>query len=187
MIEIDRQLAHLNIGLFVLLSLVLLGQFYATAFAFALLLGFLLLSYYAAHQFGGLGFAGSALQKLLELFERRGSPHFEGAIWYPAGLLLPLSILPPPSLAAAAIFILAAGDSASTIFGLRGKRKLPYNRKKTVLGTAAFFIFSSISVAMAGIPAIIASLACAIAESLELGVDDNLTVSLVATAILFAL
>jgi dolichol kinase len=185
--EIDRQLAHLNIGLLMLATLWLFGQVWAAAAAFSLLLGFMLLSYYAKHHAKKSGTLSCALWSLLSLFERRGANHFEGAIWYSAGLLLPLSILPYPEQAAAAVFILAVGDSASTLFGLHGKRKLPYNPKKTMLGTFAFFVFSSISVAIAGWMALVASAVCALVESLELGIDDNITVSLAATALLFAL
>jgi len=42
---------------------------------------------------------------------------------------------------AAAILTLALGDSAATIFGIRGMHPLPYNRRKTIEGSFAFLIF----------------------------------------------
>lgn len=183
--EADRQLAHLNLGLFALLLLAMAGPFWSAVYVFLVLIILLLLTYYATHHAKKSTLLDNVVYALLLLFERPQDRHFEGATWYCAGLLLPITVLSPQH-AAAAIFILAAGDAAATLVGRHSKNRLPYNKRKTLSGLLAFFLVSSFSYLVAGYQAIAASAICALVESANLRVDDNLTVS-VAAVIVFSL
>jgi dolichol kinase len=83
----------------------------------------------------------------------------------------------------AAIVALAAGDSAATIFGILGTHPLPYNRRKTMEGSLAFFIFSLTAFLFVGWMGIALAAITAIVESLATPVDDNLLIPV--AAILF--
>ena len=98
--------------------------------------------------------------------------------------------------AAAAIIILAAGDSFSHVFGrLAGRRrhKLPFAAEKTAEGSVAGFVFASAAAAMI-LPvwiAIAGAAAGMIAEALNVRVlgrkiDDNVTVPLAAAAVIWS-
>jgi len=51
--------------------------------------------------------------------------------------------------AMAGVWISAIGDAAAAIFGKQfGKTKIPYNKRKSVQGTLAFFLFSFVGVAL---------------------------------------
>jgi dolichol kinase len=120
----------------------------------------------------------------LERFERVGVriPGF-GSAWYALGALLATIAIHDVSLLSAAICTLAFGDSLSTLIGIRGSHKIPYNPKKTLEGSAAFILGSFSAYVFIGPVAIPLSIICAVVESMPLPVDDNLTIP--ATAILF--
>ena len=82
------------------------------------------------------------------------------------------------------IVTLAVGDAFSGIVGYYlGKRKLPYNPKKTLEGTLAFFISSFIALSLILEPAkaLIISLISSFVESLPLKIDDNFTLPLISS------
>jgi dolichol kinase len=83
----------------------------------------------------------------------------------------------------AAILTLSLGDSAATIFGIRGIHPLPYNRRKTIEGSFAFLIFSLPSCLLVGWAGFPLALVTAVAESLPIPIDDNLLIPI--TAVLF--
>ncbi|MHB8120371.1 MAG: hypothetical protein ACYDHX_16905 [Methanothrix sp.] len=121
---------------------------------------------------------------LEETFERENVrfPGY-GAFWYVVGALLLALFLDSADEIAAAIVALAAGDSAATIFGIRGRHPLPYNRIKTMEGSIAFFVFSLPACIFVGwIGIALAALAAAV-ESLATPMDDNLLIPI--TTILF--
>jgi len=95
--------------------------------------------------------------------------------------LIPLAFLHSPSEIAAVIFILAIGDGASTIIGMKGKHKIPYNKEKTFEGTVAFFLFSLPAYFFIGEAIIPLAIIAAVVESLPLRLDDNLTVPIACT------
>ena len=121
-----------------------------------------------------------------ETFERKNVrfPGY-GAFWYVVGTLLLALSLNSAYEIAAVILTLALGDSAATIFGIRGMHFLPYNRRKTVEGSLAFFIFSLVSCLFVGWIGILLAFSTAVAESLPFPCDDNLVIPI--TAILFFL
>lgn len=115
----------------------------------------------------------------LARFERPGVLFGYGAITLAAGVLAILTLLPSQGQMLASLVILGFGDAASTVVGTRCRQKLPYNQKKTIGGSAAFFVACLPAVLFAGWGAMLVALAAAIAEGLESGVDDNLLVSIV--------
>ncbi len=120
-----------------------------------------------------------------ETFERENVrfPGY-GAFWYVVGTLLAALFLGNPDEIAAVILTLAAGDSAATIFGVRGRHPLPYNRCKTIEGSIAFFVFSLTAFLFVGWMGVALAALTAVVESLPTPVDDNLTIP-VAAALFF--
>jgi uncharacterized protein (TIGR00297 family) len=128
-----------------------------------------------------------------------------GLVLYPTSILILLLMLPARlDIVAAAWGILAAGDGAATLVGRRyGKRRWPWNRRKSVEGSAALMIAGGGLGAFLcwwcrpvvipppyvwfsiGAP-IAAALVAAAVETLPIRLDDNLTVSLTAAATLWA-
>jgi len=106
-----------------------------------------------------------------------------GAFWFVVGALLIALSLSQADEISAALMILAAGDSAATIFGVVGSHRLPHNRLKTFEGSAAFFAFSLSSCIFVGSQGVALALLGAAVESLSAPVDDNLLIPV--SAILF--
>jgi len=106
-----------------------------------------------------------------------------GAFWFVVGtLLLALSLVITDEIAAS-ILVLAAGDSAATIFGILGRHPLPYNPIKTAEGSIAFFVFSLSACLFVGWMGVALAALAAAVESLDTPVDDNLLIPI--AAILF--
>jgi dolichol kinase len=99
-----------------------------------------------------------------------------GAFWFVVGALLIALSLSEANEISAALMVMAAGDSAATIFGVKGSHPLPHNRLKTAEGSAAFFIFSLSSCIFIGWQGAALALLGAVVESLATPVDDNLMV-----------
>jgi len=184
MVEIRRRLIHISFGVLVILALYLLGSDKFEFAEGAVLATFLV----------GLWIIDQKLKKrklpivdyVLEMFERSHSLPAYGAFWYGMGILLLLSFIRNMSYVLAGIAILALGDGASTLVGMNGTRRIFYNKKKTLEGTAAFFIVGSLaSYPFLGSTGIALSLLCSIAESIDWGVDDNFIIPL--TCLLFYL
>lgn len=177
--EANRQFFHIAIGIVFLMLLHLYGQhsFEITLFA-AVLAG--LLAMHLVIRSHRLPF----VTWFIESFEREGvrAPGF-GSAWYAIGVLFATVSIHDVGPLSAVICILAFGDSLSTIIGRRGSHPLPYNKKKTMEGSIAFFMGSLTAYYFIGPLAIPLALACAIAESLPIPFDDNIIIP--AAAILF--
>ena len=180
--ELRRKLFHLFFGVFLILLLFYSGREHLIIFlGTVLILGIIMIL---------LMQSGSKIpiaDWLEETFERENVrfPGY-GAFWYVVGSLLLALFLDNSLKIAAAIVILAAGDSAATIIDILGRHHLPYNRKKTWEGSIAFFVFSLSACLFVGwIGALLAAIA-AFVESLPTPVDDNLLVP-VSVLILFLL
>ncbi len=177
-IEIKRQLFHILIGVIALLILVFIGKGTLMAFSFfTLIIGLLLVN---------LTFLGKKIL-LVEFFRK----HFErknipfpgwGSACYATGVLLITSFLTNQNAIAASIIILGIGDGVSTLIGRNGRIPLPYNRKKTLEGSFAFFLSSLLGYSFVGPLIIPAAFLAAISESLDLPIDDNLFVPIITTA-----
>jgi len=123
---------------------------------------------------------------VFELLERPRVIPAKGAFLYAIGCLLALSFLPHQAHALAAIAILAWGDSAATTAGEalgRVSPRWPHNPKKTLAGSAAFAaVGGAAAFAFVGPAGFAVALACALAETLDVGIDDNLLVPLAGIA-----
>jgi len=128
-----------------------------------------------------------------------------GLVLYPTSVLLLLLLFPSRlDIVAAAWGILAAGDGAATLVGLRyGVKKWPWNRRKSVAGSLAFVVVGGLTgsfLAWWCRPAVIpppylwfsigapfvAALVAAAVETVAIRLDDNLSVPLTAGAVLWA-
>jgi uncharacterized protein (TIGR00297 family) len=129
-----------------------------------------------------------------------------GILLYPLAVLLLILAFPTrPDIAAAAWSILACGDGAATLVGrAAGRHALPWNPRKTWEGTlafvtaaapaAVFFLWWTAPAVTPAPPAwfilaapVAAAAAAALAESIPIELDDNITVPLVAGATFWAL
>jgi dolichol kinase len=177
MLEIRRRVVHILFGLFLIAVLSVWGSS-----SYEIIEGLLLASFLV-----GLWIVDMKLKKrkipvvdyLLEMFERPHALPAHGAFWYGMGVLLLLSFIGDINYILAGIAILALGDGASTLIGRSGVRRIFYNKKKTLEGSAAFFIVSSFaSYLFIGQAGIALSFLCSIAESIDWGVDDNFIIPL---------
>ena len=127
-----------------------------------------------------------------------------GIIWYPLAVLLLLVTFPRRlDIVAAAWGILAIGDGIATLAGRAiGGPRWPWNREKTLSGSAAFAIGGAAAgvflawwcrPALAPAPAlaftiaapILAAVTAALVETMPVRLDDNLSVAAAAGAILW--
>lgn len=153
--------------------------FVAAATFFILIIGTLLINLiFVGKRFGFVDW-------FLKKFERRDVlfPGW-GSACYTAGILIPLAFLSDISQISAVIFVMAVGDSFSTLFGKYGKHKLPYNKNKSFEGSAAFLLSSLPAWIFVGPQIVPLALAGAVIESLEIGIDDNLTIPFILTTLL---
>jgi len=177
--ELRRKLFHFFFGIFLIFILIFFGRIDLIIFlSFFLTLGGIVIV--LMRQGRKIPIAGW----FEETFERENVkfPGY-GAFWYVVGALLLALLLSSTEEIAAAIVALAAGDSAATIFGIRGRHPLPYNRIKTVEGSFAFFVFSLPACLFVGWMGVALAAIAAIVEGLDTPVDDNLLIPV--TAILF--
>lgn len=170
--ELRRKLFHLFFGLFLIALLFYSGRtnliaFLETVLIFGMIMILLMKK----------GKRIPIADWLEEIFERENVrfPGY-GAFWYVLGALLLSLFLDNCSEIAAGIMTLAAGDSAATIFGIIGRHRLPYNRRKTWEGSIAFLVFSLPTCLFVGWTGAALAAIAAIAESLPTPVDDNLLV-----------
>lgn len=106
----------------------------------------------------------------------------KGFVYFFLGIILTIYLFQfNMAVANAAIIILLFGDSASTIFGKKyGKTHLPFNRKKTIAGTLAFFVVAFIGAwtQVPILPAIFGALSGALTEAYS-PIDDNIPIPLI--------
>jgi len=181
--EKNRQLFHIFVGLVALALLLTYGRgFLMAATFFILIFGLLFVN------LAYLGKRNFLIDWFIRNFERK-EVRFPGwgSACYATGVLFLTTFLTDPSLLAASLIMVALGDGASTLIGMKGKIYLPYNKKKTVEGTLAFFFFSLPSWFFIGPIAIAISAAAAFVESLPLPLDDNISVPLALVGIFLSL
>jgi dolichol kinase len=184
MLEIRRRLIHISVGLVIIAVLSIWGTGSYEYIEGALFAAFLF----------GLWIIDQKMKKrklpvvdyMLEMFERPHATPAYGAFWYGIGVLLLLSFMADLNFIRAGIAILAFGDGIATLVGRSGTRRMFYNPNKTIEGTAAFFIASSVAAyVFIGIYGIALSFICALVESVDWGVDDNFIIPL--TCVVFYL
>ena len=174
--EDERQAFHLFLGLACMAMVQLIGvELSAYVVSVSLIIGLVLvhvkLSYIHLDK---------RIEWLIERFERPGVVAGYGAMTFTAAVLCILTLLSSQPQILASLAILGIGDAVSTIAGRRSHRKLPYNARKTVGGTFAFFLASApFAVYFAGASALVVAAAAALAESAEAKIDDNLIIAVV--------
>ncbi len=179
--ELERQIFHILMGFIALLVLFILGKGMLMGMMFFIvIIGLLLVN---------LTFIGRKIglvEWFVERFERTNVPFTGwGSACYATGVLIAATFLNDPLAVAATIVILAIGDASSTLIGEDGEIRLPYNRKKTLEGSIAFFTASLVGYFFVGNAIFLIALIAAIVESLDLPFDDNITVPIaVVTAFL---
>lgn len=181
--EVHRQLFHILFGLLVIFgynyfSSIGSGEYIQLLLFLALLVGLFLLD----RKMAGSKLRG--IDQLLKSLERPGRVSGYGAFWLIVGLLITLSFLGSKSEILATLFVVSVSDGVATIFGRFGKQKLPYNKKKTYLGSILFFVSASISYIFIGPIALLFAIFLSVIESLPLPFDDNLTVPIAAVIFL---
>jgi dolichol kinase len=133
---------------------------------------------------------------------RESEPFLSGLKFYPVAVLLVILLFPLP-IAAASWGVLAAGDCFSNLAGRAwGRTKLPWNQKKSIVGSLAF-VATAFPVAWffgwwawlghpdarldaRGLAMLAAggAVAGAIVESLDTPIDDNLSVTLTSALVM---
>ncbi len=126
-----------------------------------------------------------------------------GKVWYGLSVFLLILLFPGRQFIVAAAWAnLSVGDSVSNVIGRRyGRRRLPWNRDKSWLGSLSGFASSTaaawILILWTGLPASVpprpevalwfaaaVSLVCAVVETLPLPIDDNLAICIAGGAFL---
>lgn len=124
-------------------------------------------------------FRRSKAAKALLALERPDAVYGEGAALLAFGVLIVTSLIGSGSYIYFALIALLFGDASATIVGTYlGKVKMPYSRRKSVAGTAAFFIVvGALGFPFVGWYALPFALALALLESVETRIDDNALVA----------
>jgi dolichol kinase len=176
--ETRRQVLHFALGMVFFAFLSIGRNTLLFALSVALAGGILLINQIILGRF-------PALKKIVCMFERKDARFLgDSTVWYVSGLLISSTFLQNPNEIAAAIIALAVGDSFSNIFGRMGKMRIPWNKRKTFEGMAAFFIGTLLSYLFIGPMAFLFSLAMAVVETIPQGIDDNFVIP-IAGAIFF--
>lgn len=186
--ETARQVVHMAMG------------------AFALLLRWIPWWQAVALAVGAVVFNVAILPRISVRLYRPGDRErgLHGILLYPLAVLLLLLAFPHrPDIVAAAWGILAIGDGIATLAGRAiGGPRWPWNREKTLSGSAAFAIFGaaagvflawwcrpavvpSPSLAFSIAAPIMAAIAAAFVETIPVRLDDNLSVAAAAGTVLY--
>ena len=187
--ELARKMVHMGVGL-IAFSLVYLGSFWSAVLA----AGALAFNLFLLPRIGG-----RRLWREAEV----ASGSSIGIILYPLCVLLLILIFwNRLEVAAASWGILAFGDGMASVAGMAlGRRKLPWNPRKSWVGTIAYVLFGTAAAAIllqwtapgryswefAVVVAFGAALVAALLESLPQGLDDNIGVPLVSALFLCGL
>ncbi len=177
--ETARQLFHIAIGVCAIALLLLWGRGALIAGVFlTIVIGLWLMNIRL------LGGKVPLVSWFEDSFEREDAPlPGWGSACYAAGVLLTATFLHEPAQIAAVIFCLAIGDGVSTLVGLRGRMKIPYNPRKTVEGSLALLVSSLPAYFFIGPLAVPLALIAALSESVPV-IDDNISIPVACTAFL---
>jgi uncharacterized protein (TIGR00297 family) len=186
--ETSRQLVHMAMGGFALLL-----RWIPWWQAVALAVGAIVFNLAVLPRVGG---------RIYRPGDRERGVH--GIVYYPLAVLLLLLAFPRRlDIVAAAWGILAIGDGIATLAGRAiGGPRWPWNRDKTVSGSAAFAIFGAaagvglawwcrpaivpaVSPVFPIVAPIVAAVAAALVETIPVRLDDNLSVAATAGTVLY--
>lgn len=133
------------------------------------------------------------ITEMIQRAEREKDRHFpvRGAIRFFTGIFLTILVFRnSPEIFTAGIIVLSLGDSASTLLGmLYGRHRVFYNRRKSYEGTGsgilAAFLGLMIFTPFSTLIGLLSAFTGMVVESLPIDVDDNLTVPLSASLIIW--
>ena len=205
--ETKRQLIHMSGAVTPFYLQVIYEHFSSWLAPEALVTGMLAIGYLIAHMYKR-GVRIPVFATLVDMAEREdvkkhspGKGTFRFFLGILATMLVFGSLLGAPFfVVGSGILVLALGDSMSTLAGRKiGRRKLPYNRKKSIegslLGTVYAFlgvllyliIFHAIEFEHATKLALVGAIAGMFVESLPLKVDDNFLIPLASGAAMYVM
>ncbi|MDE1827709.1 MAG: hypothetical protein KGH65_00915 [Candidatus Micrarchaeota archaeon] len=171
-VETNRDIAQIAFGAIILLLFYSIKTSYAEfVIIMLILLGYLTVNYGASN-------AQTKVATSLKNLERSYTKFGQGAAWLAIGALATIGFVQDARYVVIIFFAIFIGDALATIIGIRfGKRKLPYNKKKSLAGAIAYFLSVAIlPYALYGPLAIpLAALATAV-ETLPIKLDDNFSV-----------
>jgi dolichol kinase len=174
-LEKRRDLFQIIIGAIALFAFLFVRQYaYAIVFLLAVV-GYaasgLLLNYKAAG--------------ILRSMERTGSVFGAGAIYMAVGTMLILGSITSYDYAIVGLIALLICDAVATIVGVHGRRRLPYNKEKTVEGSIAYFaVLAVLGFSFISYYSIVFAAVLALLEGLIPSIDDNIVVP-IATIVLY--
>ncbi len=128
------------------------------------------------------------VQWFVSEFEREGVrlPGW-GAACLATGVLILAAYLNETPAIAAGLMVLGIGDGLSTLVGMRGTHPLPWNGRKTLEGSLAFFAGALSSWIFVGPLALPLAAAAALGEGADIGIDDNLVIPIMCVIVLSVL
>ncbi len=177
-LEKRRDFFQIIIGMVSILVFVL-----AKPYAYILVFLFVMIGYTIA----GFG-TNHRAAGFLKSMERTGSVFGAGAIYMAVGTLLILGSITDYNYLLLALVALLICDAVATIVGVHGRHRLPYNKKKTLEGSLAYFaVLSIVGFMLASYYGIIFAAVLALLEGALDTVDDNIAVPLAAIAMYFIL
>jgi len=181
--ELGRQFLHAGMGVLISIGILVMGIAMTTMYTLAgTVIGLFIVHLKAA------GRTVPIIDQLLLRYERDGVLPGKGSLYYAIGILFALGLLrDDPPAAIAVILILAIGDGLATIVGSSvGRHRLPWNRSKSVEGSIGFAIGAASSLlVLPSLATIAACIAAVVLESLKIELDDNITLPVVTSLVLF--
>ncbi len=174
-VEINRDFIQIAVGVLLVLILMYMKFEYAVFAALALVM--------SSYLFNGTlsTLEDSRMRRILSAIEKPGVIYGQGALFISMGFILFLGIFRAANLAIFFVIALYFADAVATIAGLliRGP-KLPYNKRKSIVGMLGFFAVASLGYFLIGPNAFAFAAILAIIESLPFDnrLDDNIILSI---------
>jgi len=137
-----------------------------------------------------IGIRVPIIDQLLAWYERDGVLPGEGSFYFGIGVLFTVGLLRHSAAAATAVvLILSLGDALATSIGRRfGRRRLPWNRDKSLEGSVGFALGGLTALLILPSPVtIVVILLATFLESLPLRLDDNCTIPIVSSILFYFL
>jgi dolichol kinase len=177
--ELARQIMHVMIGVFLIAGMLCLWYFTHGWHFIAIFIAWVgVIGYCILINMHALG-AKTPFEGLFKFLGARDEFPGEGALWYLLGLVLALSFLDRFLYIIATIYILAVGDGIATIYSYKRTYTRSFFKGRSWYSYLAFIAFTMpVSIVM-GIKAIPLIILCAIAESLDLKINDNFLIPLI--------
>lgn len=173
--EVHRDIIQIALGAVVLAILAFLKSSAAIAIVFALIiLG------YAVNDLSNERRLKGAYEILESRLERSGVIYGSGALYIAAGTAMIVGFVNDPAFVMFGIITLFFADSMATIVGVNLDRvKLPYNKNKSVFGSLAFFLVTALlGYPLIGLVAVGLGALLAFVESVDIKLDDNVSLAM---------